>query len=370
MSADFSTKKKSRLKILMLCKRHYTNRDLITHRFGRLFHLPFQLAQKGVNFVVVTADYKNKKPEKKDISGIGFCSFPFRVSSLIMFFYKYIKIIRFMKPDIIIASSDSHFGLIGLITAKICKIPFVFDIYDDYRVFGTNKLPFMKTFFELSVKKADLVICSSNPLYKQLSKKNRSCIVVENGVDTERFCPRSIADARQKAGISSDKTVIGYFGSISGNRGVETLIRAVKILKKDLPQISLLIAGKNDLGISFDKSYIDYRGEVEQEKIPLFINASDVVVIPYHPDPQVNMSNPCKLTEYLSCETPIVATKVSDLENLLGTLTEALCLPSNTEDMVRAIKWQLENRKTISLPNNLTWEALGTKLKNELERLL
>ena len=370
MVTNFTIRKKNVLKVLMFCKRHYTNRDLITHRFGRLFHLPFQLVQKGMTFVVVAADYKNKKIENINISGVDFYSFPFRVSTLIMFFYKYVKIIRSIQPDIIVASSDSHFGLIGLISSKFQKIPFVFDVYDDYRIFGSNKIPFMKISFDLAVKKADLVICSSTPLHRQLSKINRSCIVIENGVDTETFCPESIADARQKAGISSDKTIIGYFGGIAGKRGVETLIQAVKILKNDFPQISLLIAGKNDLGISFDKSYIDYRGEVEQEEIPLFINASDVVVIPYHPDPQVNMSNPCKLTEYLSCKTPIVATKISDLEDLLEKTPEALCIPGNAEDMARAIEWQLENRKTISLPNNLTWEALGKRFKNELEKLL
>jgi glycosyltransferase involved in cell wall biosynthesis len=335
-----------------------------------LFHLPFQLAQKGVNFVVVTADYKNKKTEKKDISGIGFYSFPFRFFSLIKFFHEYRKVIEAFQPDIIIASSDSHFGIIGLISARLCKVPFVFDVYDDYRAFGTNRLPLMKTFFLLAVKKAALVICSSKPLHKQLCAINPSTVVIENGVDTKRFCPTSINDAREKTGVSNDKIVIGYFGDLARNRGIETLVQAVNSLKNDFPQISLLIAGKNNLGISFDSSYIDYRGEVEQEKIPLFINASDVVVISYLPDPWVNMVNPCKLAEYLSCETPIVATKVSDLENLIGTLPEALCIPGNVEDMARAIKWQIENRKTLPLPDNLTWKSLGTRVRNELEKLL
>jgi len=369
MAADFS-KKARKLKVLMLCKRHYTNRDLVTHRFGRLFHLPFQLAQNGVNFVVVAADYKSKKPENIIIEGVSFHSFPFRILSLIKFFYKYTRVIKSFHPDLIVASSDSHFGIIGYITAKLRKVPFVFDIYDDYRTFGTNKLPFMKAFFDLAVKKANLVTCSSTPLHKQLSKKNRSCIVIENGVDTEKFCPIPVSEARKKVGISSDRIVIGYFGALAKNRGIKTLIQTINSLKNDLPQISLLIAGKNDLGISFDKSYIDYRGEVEQEKIPLFINASDVVVIPYLPDPWVNMINPCKLAEYISCETPIVATKISNLEELLEKTPEALCVPGNAEDMTRAIKWQLENRKTISLPNNLTWEALGKRFKNELEKLL
>ena len=370
MTENPETQKKVRPKILMLCKRHYTNRDLITNRFGRLFHLPVQLAQKGTSFVVVAADYKNKKPEKKHINGVNFYSFPFRALTLIPFFYKFARIIKSFQPDLIVASSDSHFGIIGLITAKICRVPFVFDIYDDYRVFGTNKLPLMKTFFMLAVKKADLVICSSSPLKRQLCEMNSFSVVVENGVDTDLFGSLDRGAVRRKAGLSADKIVIGYFGGIAVNRGVETLIRAIKILKKDFPKTSLLLAGKNDLGIVFDSSYIDFRGEIDQKDVPVLINASDVAVIPYLPDPQVNMSNPCKLAEYLSCGIPIVATRVSDLADLLGKTPEALCVPGDAEDMARALKWQLKNRRTFPLPNNLTWEALGTRLKNALEKLL
>ncbi len=370
MATDVLTKKKAKLKVLMLCKRHYTNRDLISHRFGRLFHLPAQLVQKGVSFVVVAADYKSKKPEKKIIEGVRFYSFPFRLLSLITFFYKYTRVIKTFSPDMIVASSDSHFGIMGYITAKLCRVPFVFDIYDDYRVFGTNKLPLMKTFFMLSVKKADLVICSSNPLQRQLCETNRSSVVIENGVDTDLFRPSCEKGACEKSTTCTDKIVVGYFGAISKNRGVETLIQAVSILKQDLPQISLLLAGKNDLGISFDKSYVDYKGEVDQEEIPLLITSSDVVVIPYLPDPQVNMSNPCKLAEYISCRVPIAATKVSDLEDLLEKIPEALCVPGNAEDMARAVKWQVKNKKTLSLPDSLTWGFLGTRFKNELEKLM
>ncbi len=370
MTENLLTQMNGKKKVLMLCKRHYTNRDLIANRFGRLFHLPVQLEQKGVSFVVVAEDYKNKKTEKKNINGVSFYSFSFRVLSLITFFYEYIKVIKTFQPDIIIASSDSHFGIIGLISARLCKVPFVFDVYDDYRAFGTNRLPLMKTFFMLAVKKADLVICSSHPLKDQLSGENNSLVVIENGVDTDMFCFSVRADAREKKDISIDKIVIGYFGCIGKNRGVEVLVQAVNILKKDFPQISLLLAGKNDFGKSFDTSSLDYRGEVNQEEIPLLINASDVVVIPYLPDPQVNMSNPCKLAEYLSCGIPIVATKVSDLAASFKKIPEALCLPGNAEDMARAIKWQLENRKTLPLPDNLTWESLGIRFRNELEKLM
>lgn len=33
------------MNIHLLCKRYYTNKDLLNDRFGRLYHLPVQLAQ-------------------------------------------------------------------------------------------------------------------------------------------------------------------------------------------------------------------------------------------------------------------------------------------------------------------------------------
>lgn len=369
MTVTIPEQKAGAKKILLLCKRHYTGKDLISDKFGRLFHLPAQLSRNGFRVCVVAADYKNRTSEKKESAGVCFFSFPFPILGLVRFLKLFRQTVRQFSPDLIMASSDSHFGMLGRITAKQYRIPFVFDVYDDYRVFGTNRLPLMKTFFNRSVKKADLVVCASQPLRDKLVKANRNVIVIENGVDNQLFCPRPGPDCRKKLGIAADKTVIGYFGAIAKNRGVETLISAVQILRHRLPNVCLLIAGKNDLGLSFDRSYVDYRGTVDQKTVSLLINACDVAVIPYLPDPQVNMSNPCKLAEYLACEVPVVATRVSDLEQLLGNISEALCGPGDAEDLARAIRWQLKNRRTLPLPKKLTWEKLSDKLKAKLKNL-
>jgi hypothetical protein len=38
--------------------------------------------------------------------------------------------------------------------------------------------------------------------------------------------------------------------------------------------------------------------------------------------------------------------------------------------MARAIKWQIESRKILPLPDNLTWESFGIRFRNELEKLM
>ena len=358
------------MKTVFLTKRYYTNKDLILDRFGRLFHFPFQLVENGHNVVILCADYRSNAAEKYIFQGVVFLSLPFSCTSPIEFLIKSWVHIRKFNPDVILASGDSHFGFIGALISKFIGVPFVFDVYDDYTVFGSNKLPFMKSIFEWTVRHSDRVICASSPLKIKISKYNKNVVLIENGVDDKLFRPICKSEARDRIGISRNDTVIGYFGSIGQNYGIEILSDSVMKLKALYPRIKLLIAGKNDARVPLSIPHIDYRGPVSQTEIPLFINASDVVVIPYLPDPQISMSSPCKLPEYMACRVPVVSTRVTDIPNTLSDTPEALCKPGDREDMVRAIRWQLENRITIPLPEKLQWNALGVKLNDLLSDLV
>ena len=358
-------------KVLFITKRHYTNKDLVLDRFGRLFHLPIQLVQNGYICTIITADYQSNQVERYNISGLYFLSLPFRLRRLALFFYRCRQAIQQFTPEIIIASGDTHFGVIGLIYARLARVPFVFDVYDDYTTFGSNRPPGMKRLFWKVIKKADAVICSSAPLMQKLNRQNKSVTVIENGVDTNLFKPNSRQMAREKLHIDQKDIVIGYFGFMGPNYGIKELINATRKLRNIYPRVRLLLAGKKHDHISgFDHSNIDYRGVVNQKEIPLFINSSNVVVIPYRTDGQISLSNPCKLSEYLACGVPIVSTRVSNIPDILSDIPEALCNPGDADEMAKAIKWQLETPKLVPLPESLKWEALGKKFRQVLERLL
>ena len=320
-----------------------------------------------LSFVQTTATIR---PERYVCHGVVFHSLPLSRTSFPNFILESSKYIRHYNPDVIIASGDSHFGFIGALISKYIGVPFAFDLYDDYTVFGSNKLPFMKSIFEWTVRHSDKVICASSPLKTKISKYNKNVVVIENGVDDKLFRPICKSEARDRIGISQNETVIGYFGSIGHNYGIEILSDSVMKLKALYPRIKLLIAGKNDAKVPLSLQHIDYRGPLPQTEIPYYINASDVVVIPYLPDAQISMSNPCKLPEYLACSVPVVSTRVSDIANTLIETPEAVCIPGNTDDMVRAIRWQLENRVAVPLPKNLRWESLGITLKHTINALL
>lgn len=356
-------------KIAVITKRYYTNKDLIGDRFGRLFHLPLQLVRNGYECTVIAANYRKSLSEKISIDGLQFYSIPLRPAGLGAYVRQCRQLIRQLQPDFIVASGDTHFGGFGLACSKRTGAAFVFDVYDDYSCFGTNRVPLMKTLFRFVVKRSDLVVCASEPLQEKLSRWNRSVLVLENGVDSNLFHPGSRSEARRRLNINNKDKVVGYFGAMEPGRGVDTLLQAVVKLHKRYPELRLLLAGKKDPDIDLNKPYIDYRGAVSQEEIPRFINASDVVVIPYPPGAQVNVSNPCKIAEYLACGAAIVATRVSNIPQILSEVPEALCTPGNAEDMARALILQLESPQVNKFPESLKWEFLGKKMATALKKI-
>ncbi len=360
------------MKFFLLCKRYYTNKDLIEDRFGRLFYLPAQLKNNGAQGVVVAADYRHKTPTTQQLAGVDFHSVPFSLMWPVSFLLHTYRRFTAYKPDIIIASGDIHFGVLGLIFAKLAKIPFVFDVYDQYAAFGSGSLPGMKSLYYLTLRKADLVLCASLPMVDFAKKFNRSVAFIPNGVDRSLFKPMNRKRVRNELALSEDAVIAGYFGSSEKNRGVEILIEACKMLRRRYPGLMLLMAGK--LSVPLTDAWINHRGMVSQQEVARLINTCDIVVIPYIPDTLIDMGNSCKIAEYLACGVPIVTTRVGNfMENYAeapAILSHGICEPMNPKDMARAISAQIEAPRMIEFNEELTWERLGKKLFRILNELV
>jgi glycosyltransferase involved in cell wall biosynthesis len=207
-------------------------------------------------------------------------------------------------------------------------------------------------------------------LYDRLAPLNDFIINIENGFDPDLFHPISRQEARTKIGIPGDVTVIGYLGSIETDLGIESMIEAVDLLRKDIPKLSLLIAGFNAIKLDFTKYGVDYRGFLAQEEIPYHINACDVVVIPYLPSEIKKYCNACKIAEYIACGIPIVATEIADHAAIFAEAPQTICKPGDPTSMANAIQSQLESPQLIKRTEKLTWKKLAEKLSESFEALL
>ena len=129
-------------------------------------------------------------------------------------------------------------------------------------------------------------------------------------------------EARTRLGIVNSKKVLLYFGFVREYKGLIYLIRALPLVKKEYPDIKLLIAGE------FFDDRIKYLKEIEKlklqdsiniydhyipdEEVGAFFSASDLVVLPYITATQSGI-----VQIAYAFETPVVVTCVGGLPEVV-----------------------------------------------------
>lgn len=120
-------------------------------------------------------------------------------------------------------------------------------------------------------------------------------VVVENGVDTERFSPVPRREARGRLDLADDRRLVLWIGTGPRRKGLETAVRAVE--STDEPA-RLVVAGVD----GDDSETVTYLGRVPDERIADLYSAVDV-----HCLPSLYEGFPLVLLEALACGTPVVA---------------------------------------------------------------
>ncbi len=358
------------IRLAWICKRRYTNKDLLADRFGRLYHYPVLLGERGFQSGVFALDYRGHAPSDMRERGAEFNSIPVGYVHWLRAYRALLGSVRRAQPDAVIASGDTHLGWLGLRLARSLGVPFIFDVYDDYRSFGTNRVPGMRRLFGRVVRQADRVLCVSEVLSDRLRGLNPRLMLLGNGVDPRLFKPMDRQAARRELGLEQGALVVGYFGSLQQDWGTVTLLEACRSLRSEFPQLRLLLAGHNNTGRELGEGSVSYLGNVAQSRVPLLINACDVVTMPYHQTEQVAAINPCKLAEYLACGAAIVATRVADLGTTLAACPQALCAPGDAAALADALRRQVRAPCRVPFPQDMSWERKADGLAAELTRVI
>jgi glycosyltransferase involved in cell wall biosynthesis len=148
--------------------------------------------------------------------------------------------------------------------------------------------------------------------------------VIPNGVDPELFKPMDGEAARRAVGLEGFDHVLLYYGSIDAWLSFETLLKLTKKLRSALGNVALVLVGVSH-NPAVRRALI--RAAVEHglgkslvllppqphEKIPLFVNAADLVVAPYKRVAK-NYVTPLKILETLACAKPVATTDIPEFK--------------------------------------------------------
>lgn len=186
------------------------------------------------------------------------------------------------------------------------------------------------------LRKADLVVVSSEQLYKSKSPENSSTILVRHGVDFDHFRKALDADTMIPPELSNlPRPMIGYFGLIAQDWvDVDLLVHVAR----SMPNASLVMLGKSTMDVSALRACpnVHLLGRKPYESLPAYCKAFDVAVIPFPLSPVTLSANPLKAREYLAAGVPVVSTAIPEVE-LLGHCRIGLHRDSFVEQIKAAL---------------------------------
>ncbi|MCZ6773755.1 MAG: glycosyltransferase [Proteobacteria bacterium] len=368
------------MKIFFITKRQYMLKDLLDDRFGRLSELALGLADLGHEVagtvlsysVCPEGEYRIKSQKTgKEVAWNSFNAGRFRPFGLARFARSALHLARAFKPDLIVASSDTFYIVLGWRLAHRVGVPFVADLYDNYESFSSARIPGLLPLYRYAIKAADGAMCISQPLATYL---RTSCgragpiIVVENAIDAEVFHRRDRAECRRRLGLPEGALIVGTAGALYRNRNIEVLLRAFDILIGRRDDVVLALAGPRDIEIP-DHPQVHDSGVLDWHDVANFVNALDVGVICNRDSAFGNFCFPQKAYEMIGCEIPICAAAVGSMKLLLEDWQQCLFEPDNAEGLAHVIEEQFARPiwPALAVP---TWGGLARRTACFLESVV
>lgn len=176
--------------------------------------------------------------------------------------------------------------------------------------------------------------------------------------------------ARASLDLAESDSVVVYTGGLLEWKGVDILVDAAR----QLPTLRFVIAGGMDRDVARlrerarDQSNVRIDGFQAPERVPLYLAAADIGVVPNRSQPAISSryTSPLKVFESFAAGLPIVASNLPALRELLADGADAILVaPDDAAALARGIARLLGDAKlraafrsrALERAVNCTWDA-------------
>jgi putative colanic acid biosynthesis glycosyltransferase WcaI len=262
------------------------------------------------------------------------------------------------RPDVVIATSPQLLvGLSGWWLARWKRVPFVFEVRDLWPESltavgmsdGNSVLHrVLAKIAGFLYRQADRVVVVApafeDYLVEHWGVPREKISVVENGVETELFAPEAATDLRRELNPEG-KFVVSYIGTMGMAHGLETVIGAAARLRDAHPEICFVVLGEGAekerikaLAQERGLSNLQFLDEQPRDRIPGYICASDVCLVPLKKTELFKTVIPTKMLEFMSCARPVILGVDGQARAILEEARGGLVVePENSEALANAI---------------------------------
>lgn len=232
-------------------------------------------------------------------------------------------------------------------------------------------LKYVKKMILVSNKQKEII----SSLFPRFSNK---IIVIPNGYVSDLFYPKVTEECRKDLNLPMDKKIIFNISNLIETKGHKYLIKAVEEMVKHRKDVFCFIAGKGYLKNELEnkilssglEGHVKLVGWILDEEIPIWMNASDVFVLP-----SLAEGNPIVMFECLGCGKPFVGTGVGgEPEIIISEDYGLLCEPANPKELAEKILIALDkdwdSEKILRYAERFRWEDIAKETLKVYESLL
>lgn len=289
----------------------------------------------------------------------------------------YLSVVRFVSAlhrQVNFELVDAHYvypdGFAGVLLGRRLETPVVVSARgSDINQFSL--FPLIRRFLKATLHRADRVIAVSDALKRAIVSLNtpeHKVAVISNGVDGEQFSQGSRQEARKLVGLPEHRKVILSIGSLRPVKGFDLLLRAFKALSQQQagePPL-LIIIGEGILRAQLERqiaadglmSSVRLVGAVPHGQLRHWFNAADLFCLASEIEGTPNV-----ILESLSCGTPVVATKVGGIPEMINSDALGLLVPRDEAALAAALAQGLsrdwDNAAIADAVKARTWEAVA-----------
>jgi glycosyltransferase involved in cell wall biosynthesis len=211
-------------------------------------------------------------------------------------------------------------------------------------------------------------------------------MVVNNGVDTDLFYPRSRESCRKLLHLDQSAFILLFAGKMARWHGLDTALDALAILREghgEKPRLILVGEGPalpnlrrrvQELNLG---EMVCFRGMVSQEEVAVYIGAADACIAPFTSERNDRIGiSPLKIFEYTACDRPVICSDVRGVREIaeeVGADSEIVLIPpDDSAALAAAVREMLRRQNREMKPRKVRMDRVSWTARAEMiyQRLL
>ncbi|REG51821.1 GT2 family glycosyltransferase [Paraburkholderia sp. BL6669N2] len=215
-----------------------------------------------------------------------------------------------------------------------------YDCMDHHEGFG-NVPRELLDLEETMMRRADLLVATSSWLEDHARQYNPHVEVIRNAGQYQDFCHPPVDRFVDRRG----RRVIGYYGAIAEWFDAELVARVAE----EFPDALILLVGADTAGVAARLSVftnVEMVGEVPYARLPYYLYAFDVCMLPFKVMPLTLATNPVKIYEYLGAGSSVVSIDLPEMKQF-GDLVRIAATHDEFLEQIRRAVTALPDAKRI-----------------------